>query len=263
MRLTNCGIVKANDVRQARFGGVWQPSHTYRKLLCQVSVNLFVTKSIYEDYSRAQISDLFGAMARDYRQLYPRHELVVSEIYTGSLITFFKDALEYAAQTNTIVEFAKLVAQLFGLLRKVSTSEEDQKPTLRTVEKLLAIAVEAKASVELSYVGSTGDKILIRTTPSEARTLTAELRKLKRNRKKSRPGLFELSDRTEILRVIEQSGGDYGVIQMIGRLLARKRMARLARELANELEESGQHDAARALRDGIGDSPPELPKIYS
>jgi hypothetical protein len=132
------------------------------------------------DNSRAfrasDLSDLFGALASDYKRL-SQHDLVISEISTGSLITVLKDAFDQAVElvsaANTLIKFGQSISDLIEWARRspeqATLLEGQEFPVVATVETLMKAASRAGAEVNLRYEGPKGDKLLVHVKPIERR----------------------------------------------------------------------------------------------
>ncbi len=206
---------------------------------------------------RAQdLADLFSAMARDYRAMNRGHHLIVTEIRSGSLIAVLRDLISGISGANALIQFGKSIGQMIEALKgQIPGFAKHEGTVARTVEKLLAAAEHSNAFVSLRYEAQNGNKLLVEFEPHEAPQLAKKIRKTKELKKLGQPNQLNLTDRTSIVRAIEDYGGDKRGIEMIAKILVQKGQKRLITEIADELEQLGRHDTAEILRNAIRKPP--------
>lgn len=204
------------------------------------------------------LADLFAALARDYRQINPGRELIVTEIRTGTLLASFQDALEIMASINTVVDFGKLIANTISLVRHAQNIfSNDRKPSAaRTVEALLETAVNSKSDVTFRYESPTGETLLAKVSRSEARRLADTTKRLKKSKRKIRVGNEEsiLEDHRSILSTIADGQYDASVLRTIAKIMLQRDMHTVLQSILDELKKQGRTEAARVLADEINNA---------
>lgn len=142
------------------------------------------------EISAAELGELLSALAADYRRLTKGRSLIVSRIESGSLRLWLRELLDFAvANAPLAMEYlraARDLKRLYETLRdligtaKANPRQSDlfrnrQRPGLRSVERLVNIAIAAGGELELQYQGPDGESLKVKYTAPEARQIKEQV----------------------------------------------------------------------------------------
>lgn len=143
---------------------------------------------------------VLGALAEDYSKLSKGRTLIVGSIDHGSIIAELYDqavwAAPYIKDAAAIAEATIGVRGLFDAIKDTirraknesvpSRPLPDQHDAFKTIEAVSTAAIDAHATVDVTYKNSPkGTSLSISVTPAEAPNLKRQVRKLKTERRRS------------------------------------------------------------------------------
>jgi hypothetical protein len=241
-------------------------------------------------FSLADLASLYAELARDYRKYSRGHELTIVKISEGSLISIFKDAIDFASGSNTLISFGKAIAGLLSVFSKESQADrpKDKWTGARTVEKLAQIAVKSKSGVQIKYSrDSEREEILIVVPPAtmkkvqeqfdKATTMRSSKRKARITKgsdslgyladisiNKAGMALSRLAERAAASKQPDESDTQLLVDGFVGILISRG-LTHILSSVADDLERRGMVEAAELVRDATyratgGNDPPQIPR---
>jgi len=235
-----------------------------------ISDQIFI--SIYNERPLAVgvFGNLLTALSRDYRQMNPGRNLLVTRIETGTLhisitdalialMPYWKEAATYVNAGVEIVKATKAVAQ-FGRSLRDSISRRKEDPSFdsregpwRSTEAMVDTAAKNRCDLEVRYSGSNGETLEVRLTSTDAEKIKTG-RAPPRPRpsgKKSWNGVDELANEVKLLadEIENQPKLDdsHALIRIFVRMLIRTRNENLIKMLAKELEDRGYVELAHVV----------------
>jgi len=217
------------------------------------------------------LSELLAALARDYRKQNRARTLVVSRVEDGSIwitlldmaqaaLPYAKGAAEAAKGGKAVVDFGKSLASLMKLKKngQDASKKTQEKTPIRSIEKMVKLAVEANCGVRIRQVGADGSSLEVEISNSEALAIQQSAFHAKESEElfavdraatisADPKRIAELVDSIERLRVSDQ-WEDSDVLKIIISTIKRSSDDRLIEDLAIELEKRGFEDTAKIIR---------------
>ncbi|WP_376100824.1 hypothetical protein ACE7GA_26430 (plasmid) [Roseomonas sp. CCTCC AB2023176] len=102
-----------------------------------------------------EVGRFLSAIATDYRR-FSRRQLVLVEVYQGSLVTVFSDLAELADKANHLIDFAKNLAMIAGAAAAGAyLLRNRRRPGTKTITVLAEAAAKHNCDVSIKYDGKT------------------------------------------------------------------------------------------------------------
>jgi hypothetical protein len=225
-------------------------------------------------FTAADVASFYGELARDYRKYSRGHELTIVKISEGSLISIFKDAVDFASGSNTLINFGKAIAGLLSVFSKGTETDfpKSTRTGTRTVEKLAQIAAKSRGGVQIRYSrDSEREEILITVPPESMKSVQSRfdnahalrLSKRKARTSKQVDSLGYLADLsidkvgTALSKLAEGAADserhDKSDIQLLiegfVEILVSKGLTHILSSVADDLDHRGMIEAAKLVRD--------------
>jgi hypothetical protein len=215
----------------------------------------------------ADLAELFGALAKDYRRISNGGELIVAKVSEGSLIALFHDAAGFFTDANSLIVFGKTIVGLtkiaLGASAGASKLLKGRRAGTQTVKSLAKLAFATDGEVEMKYKRSLfgGEEFHLKLNSKEAEqiqniasTKHSQLPVMKEKQNLLGAGPARLMS-DELVRL---SKGDDGQTPADVRALIDAIVGTLAThdpdyvfEIITELEAEGQFAVAQLLRDAL------------
>jgi hypothetical protein len=197
----------------------------------------------------AELGEFFQNIAKDYKQVNRGHQLILYKIIEGSLWTVFRDAEGLAAGVASIIKFGRTISKVFNAAGK---KEAVIKQTIgaRTITSLAKIAAESGSRVAFVHKSSVfrGEEISFTIEPAEAQIIQARISARKAKEPPAKRLQLDHGALGSELARLARSGGGVEALITIARILVTKGAGYLVEEIATQLEEDGQLEAARVLK---------------
>jgi hypothetical protein len=220
----------------------------------------------------ADLAELFGNLARDYRKISRGGSLVVDRLIEGSLFAHFKDANSQGPSASNLISFAKTLSSLVATARHGGREAAKafagrRRAGVRSVESIIKTAVNSRSRVELDYKGADGEQLKLKIEPMEAITLQRTVAEAIQQRdpkaddpaqlKAQRIADDDLGRMVERLAKIDASDTDDAneqLLKAVVHALATKGLIYLVEEIATNFERQGSMHVANKLRKMVKDS---------